>query len=241
MVHILLADDEQELAWMVRHSLKDEGYEVLTAFDGLEALAVARRHRPDLAILDITMPLLDGLGVCQRLRRDPTLAAVPILFLIVRGAVEDRIRGLDGGGDDYLTKPFEMEELKARVRALLRRSRPGTGGVPGPGGRISQLTVGPITLDLQIRQARVGNKCTRLTPTEFDLLHHLMTHPDEIFSSQQLLRQVWGYPPETADPGLVRWHIRNLRQKIEPDLTCPTCIQTVPRHGYILSQGQSWG
>ena len=121
MARILLADDEQDLVWAVRHSLSDEGYEVLTAYDGMEALAIARCHRPDLVILDIAMPRLDGLQVCRRLRRDPTLAAVPILFLTVRSAIEDRIKGLDEGGDDYLVKPFDLEELKARVKALLRR------------------------------------------------------------------------------------------------------------------------
>jgi DNA-binding response OmpR family regulator len=239
MARILLVDDEQDLVWAVRHSLSDEGYEVLTAYDGVEALAVARRHRPDLVILDIVMPRLDGLQVCHRVRRDPTLAAVPILFLTVRSAIEDRLKGLDEGGDDYLVKPFDLRELKARVKALLRRGRSAPEGGPGPEGRGSLLVVGPLTLDLYTRQVRVGEKSIQLTPAEFDLLHHLMTHPGEVFSSQQLLRQVWGYPPETADPGLVRWHMKNLRAKIEPDPVRPVCIRTVPHHGYILDEGAS--
>jgi DNA-binding response OmpR family regulator len=234
MNRILLVDDEQDLVWAVRHSLNDEGYEVLTAYDGVEALAVARRHRPDLVILDIVMPRLDGLQVCHVLRRDPALAAVPVLFLTVRNAIDDRIKGLDGGGDDYLVKPFDLGELKARIRALLRRSRPAPEGAPGLEGRNSLLKVGPLTLDLHTCQVRVGGKTVQLTPTEFDLLHHLMVHLGEVFSSQQLLQQVWGYPPETADPGLVRWHIKNLRAKIEPDPAQPVYIRTIPRHGYIL-------
>lgn len=233
MARILLVDDEQDLVWAMQYSLNDEGYEVLTAYDGVEALAVARRHRPDLVILDIVMPRLDGLQVCHHLRRDPALAAVPILFLTVRSSIEDRIAGLDEGGDDYLAKPFDLRELKARVRALLRRGR------VAPEGRVSLLVVGPLALDLHTRQVRVGEgevgeKGIQLTPAEFDLLHHFMTHPGEVFSSQQLLRQVWGYSPETADPGLVRWHIKNLRTKIEPDPAHPVYIHTLPHHGYTL-------
>lgn len=119
---ILVVDDEQDLLWALQHSLSDEGYEVLTAQNGKEGLCAARRHRPDLVILDIVMPELNGLRVCRELRRDPSLASVPIIFLTVRSTVEDRIAGLDEGGDDYIVKPFDTGELKARIRALLRRS-----------------------------------------------------------------------------------------------------------------------
>jgi DNA-binding response OmpR family regulator len=132
---ILVVDDEKDLVWAVQHSLGDESYEVFTAYDGMEALAVARRHHPDLVILDICMPRLDGVQVCRRLRRNPTLATVPTLFLTVRDAIEDRIKGLDEGGDDYLVKPFDLGELKARVRALLRRARFAPEGGLGPEGR----------------------------------------------------------------------------------------------------------
>ncbi len=119
--YILLADDEPDLVWAVRHYLTGEGYEVATASDGVEALALARQRRPDLVILDIVMPQLDGLKVCHELRSDPGLAATPILFLTAKGAVEDRLKGLDCGGDDYLPKPFDVRELRSRVKALLRR------------------------------------------------------------------------------------------------------------------------
>lgn len=235
MARILVVDDEQDLVWAVRHSLSDEGHEVLTACDGVEALAVARDHRPELVILDVIMPRLDGLQVCRRLRRDPTLAAVPILFLTVCGAIEDRIKGLDEGGDDYLTKPFDLKELKARVRALLRRAQ----SVPKEdlaSARGPLLVVGPLAVDLHTCQVQVGENAVQLTPTEFDLIHHLMIHPGEVFSSQQLLQQVWGYPPRTGDPGTVRWHVKNLRDKIEPDPAHPVHILTVHGHGYMFER-----
>ncbi|MFQ5813798.1 MAG: response regulator transcription factor [Anaerolineae bacterium] len=240
MTRVLLVDDERDLIWAVQHSLSDEGYEVLTAYDGTEALTVARRHRPDLIILDIVMPRLDGLQVCHRLRRDPKLATVPILFLTVRSAIEDRIKGLDRGGDDYLVKPFDMGELRARIRALLRRRRPALNGASQSENRNSLLVVGPLTLDLHTCQVNVNGQTVQLTPTEFDLLRYLMVHPGEIFSSQRLLQQVWGYCPETADPSLVRWHIKNLREKIEPDPAQPVYIRTVPRHGYMLERRGSF-
>jgi len=230
---ILVVDDEEDLVWAIRYSLEDEGYEVLTAYDGVEALAITRRHRPDLIILDIIMPRLDGLQVCQTLRRDPSLASLPILFLTARSTVEDIVTGLDAGGDDYLIKPFDLQELKARVRALLRRGRPV--GAAETMASISQvIAVGPVELDLRSRQVHVGDKTVQLTPTEFDLLHYLMSHPDEVFTSRQLLEQVWGFPPDVKSTSLVRWHIRNLRSKIEPDPTHPVYICTVTRHGYVF-------
>jgi DNA-binding response OmpR family regulator len=232
-IRILVVDDEQDLVWAIRHSLKDEGYEVLTAYDGVEAFTVAQSYRPDLVILDIVMPRLDGFQVCHKLRRDSTLAAVPILFLTVRNAVEDRIEGLNEGADDYLVKPFELSELKARVRALLRRSRRAPEENRGT-EKCGPLIVGLLTLEPYSRQVRVGGKTAQLTPAEFDILCFFVHHPGEVFSSQQLLRQVWNYPPQSADPGLVRWHMKNLRAKIEPDPAHPIHIHTVPRQGYIL-------
>lgn len=228
MAYILLADDEPDLVWAVRHCLSSEGHEVATAYDGVEALALARRRRPDLMIVDIMMPRLDGLQVCSELRRDPGLAAVPVLFLTAKGAVEDRLRGLDCGADDYLAKPFDVRELQSRVRALLRRSRPASET------HYETLSIGPLTLDADTHQIRVKTKTVLLTPTQFKLLYHLMRHAGKVFSEQELLKQVWGYAPESADPGLVRWHVKKLRERIEPDPARPTYIRTVPRHGYAL-------
>ena len=226
--------------WAVRHSLTDDGHEVLTAYDGMEALSVARSHRPDLVVLDITMPRLDGLQVCNGLRGDPALASVPILFLTERTAIEDRVAGLDGGGDDYVVKPFDLRELRSRIGALLRRKGSPEHGVPRQ--RSAWLvTVGSLVLDRRTRRVSARGVESQLTPVEFDLLHYLMTHQGELFSAQQLLEQVWGYPPDTADPSLVRWHIRNLRAKIEPDPDDPEYIRTVPRHGYMLLAGDGGG
>ncbi len=228
--YILLADDEPDLVWAVRHDLSGEGYDVGTASNGMEVLALARQRRPDLVILDIVMPQLDGLMVCQQLRSDPDLAATPILFLTAKGAVEDRLKGLDCGGDDYLPKPFDVRELRSRVKALLRRGRP---------SREIQshvLVVGPLTLDTNAHQVRIGKQPVLLTPTQFKLLCHLMRHAGKVFSERELLQQVWGYPLEAADLGLVRWHIKKLRERIEPDPTQPIYIRTVPRHGYALTR-----
>ena len=233
MARILVVDDEDLVLSVVRHSLRGEGYEVFAAADGRSALSLARRHLPDLIILDINMPGLNGLEVCRRLRQDPALEATPILFVTGRIAVKDRVEGLDQGGDDYLPKPFDIGELTARVRALLRRAEhAGREGSEAEGA--ASVLVGRLRLDLRSRQATVGRSTMALTPTEFDLLHHLMTHPDEVFSTEELLQQVWGYHPGTGDTSLVRWHVRNLRAKIERDPAHPRFIKTVPRHGYTL-------
>jgi DNA-binding response OmpR family regulator len=234
---ILVVDDEQDLVWALQHALCAEGYEVLTACDGVQALAVARRHRPDLVVLDIAMPGLNGLHVCQELRQDPAAAAIPILFLTVRSDIEQRVKGLDAGSDDYLVKPFDVRELKARIRALLRRNRSSSSQGAGAVVHDLALTVGSLTLDRRTRQVHVGEKTAQLTPAEFDLLDYLMVHPGEVFSADQLLQLVWGYLPTTAEVGLVRWHIKNLRAKIEADPEHPLYICNLPRHGYVLRYG----
>jgi DNA-binding response OmpR family regulator len=235
-MHILIADDEADLAWAIQRSLRDEGYEVSCAYDGLQALTLARQSRPDLVILDIVMPNLSGLEVCHRIRQDASLGYIPILFLTVRSAIEDRVYGLDSGCDDYMVKPFDLRELKARIRALLRRKRAvSTAEVAEEIEQDILLHVPPLSLDLHNRQLYLPGRNIQLTQVEFTLLHYLMCHPAEILSSEQLLQQVWGYPWGTADPSLVRWHIRNLRAKIEPDPAQPQYIHTVPRQGYLLS------
>ena len=230
MACICVVDDERDVTWAVERGLSRRGHEVVVAHSGLQALQLMRRRRPDLIILDIIMPGMDGLEVCERLRTDPTLAAVPILFLTAKGEVEDRIKGFEAGGDDYLSKPFDLYELYLRVEAVLRRSQP-TPAEESP----RTLVVGPLSLDLRVFVLRVEGKTVHLTPMEFDLLLHLMSHPGEVFSSERLLQLVWGYPAGTGDPATVRWHIKNLRAKIEPDPAKPTYIQTVPRYGYIVS------
>jgi len=219
----------------VQHSLCDDGYEVLTAADGAEAVAVAQRRHPDLIILDILMPRLDGLQALHKLRRDPDLAAVLILCLTSRSAIEDRLKGFDEGADDYLVKPFDLRELKARIKSLLHRSQRRTTETPRfAQTKDSLLTIGPLILNLQTYRARVGETEVQLTGAEFGLLRYLMTHPGQVFSSQQLLEEVWDYASGTADPGLVRWHIMNLRSKLGCEPGHPDYIHTVPHQGYIL-------
>ena len=230
----ILIAAEQGVAQEVKDGVSDEGHQVLTARDGSEALRLCRRHRPDLIVLDVAIPRLDGLEVCRVLRRDPELAAAFILFLARGASVEERVKCLEEGGDDCLGRPFAPEELKARVRALLRRRRKVKAG---DGDESTLLTAGSLALDLRTRQARVGKKKVQLTPMEFGLLRHLLSHPQQVFSSEQLVEQVWDYPARSGDSSLVRWHIRNLRSKIEPDPAAPTYLRTLPHHGYLLTSG----
>jgi two-component system alkaline phosphatase synthesis response regulator PhoP len=225
---ILVVDDEQDLVWSLRHSLTNEGYEVFTAYSGEQALDIIGKHRPDIVILDVVMPGLSGWEVCRQLRQDPTLASVPVLFLTVRRDVPDRIKGLEEGADDYLVKPFDLGELKARVKALLRRAQ------SSPTRRPRSLVAGPLIIDLQFCELSLGERKFQLTPMEFKLLCYLVNHQGKVFSCWELLDKVWGYPRGTADPSLIRWHIKKLRDKIEPDPANPKYIRTVPHHGYTL-------
>lgn len=231
MGRILLADDEPDVVWALRRSLRAGGHEVITARDGVETLALARRHPPDLILLDITMPALDGLQVLRRLRDDSGLAAVPVLILSARSSVEDRVKGLEGGGDDYLIKPFDLRELQARIRALLRRVWGGTARDP------SRIAISTLVLDAKAREVRVGDKAVHVTPIEFDLLYLFLSHPGELFSHEDLLQLVWGYGLDAGGSGVVRWHIKRLRDKIEADPLRPVYIRTVSGHGYGLGEG----
>lgn len=232
--YVLLIEDEIDLAKQMQQSLQSAGYEVHVAKNSVNGLNVARNRRPDVIVLNLTMPDIGGIQVCWKLRRDPLLAAVPILFLSTKAGVEDRVLCLEEGGDDCLIKPFDMRELMARVKALLRRRH-----VMGNAFEMSApgnewLTVGPIALNMHTCEAFSNNETVQLTPSEFELLRYLMKHPKQVFSSQHLIRAVWGYAPESADPSLVRWHIKNLRSKIEPRDDGPVYIRTVARYGYIL-------
>lgn len=229
MACIYVVDDEKDLTWALEKSLSHEGYQVVAINDGLEALRLMRRRRPDLVILDVVMPQMDGVEVCRRLRADPILSAIPILFLTVQETVEQKIEGFEAGCDDYLAKPFDLTELKLRIKALLHRSK-----LSSPDAPPAHLTVGSLTLDLRTFRVSAEEKTALLTPTEFDLLYSLMGHAGEVVSCQTLLREVWGYPSGTGDPAMVRWHVRKLREKIEPSPGNPIYILTVPRHGYTV-------
>ena len=233
MARVLIVDDEPDLVWGVKYALLDEGHEVLTASGGVEALALARQERPDLFVMDVVMPGLDGIEVCREARRDLRLASVPILFLSGHGEVQDRVRGLDEGGDDYLCKPFDLTELKARVRSLLRRTAAPRDETSGDA---HVMRVGALCLDTRERSLQVDGTPVAITPAEFTLVGFLMAHAGEVFSSRQLLQRVWGYPPGTGDAAVVRWHMKNLRAKIEANPSEPLYVRTVPRYGYILDR-----
>jgi len=225
---ILVVDDEEVIRDVIQRKLLPEGYEVFLARDGEEGLRLALEWLPDLAILDVIMPRMDGLSLCRKMRDDPKLANLPIVFLTSRESVDDRIRGFEAGADDYLPKPFELRELSLRIRALLRRMQP----APQPTGI---LQVGRLALNTKTFMLAVGDREVLLTPVEFDLMHHMMRHSGEVFSSERLLKEVWGYPEGAGSSDLVRAHVRNIRNKIEPDPANPIYLRTVSRHGYIVT------
>ncbi len=230
MGYILAVDDDEPVLRSVKRVLESAGFTVNTAANGQEALKMIERERPDLVVLDIIMPGIDGLEVCRRIRADPFIAKVPILFLTAKGRPSDIAQGLDAGGDDFLTKPFEVVELPARVRALLRRA---PGGVLDTDGEY--LTVGDIKLHATRAEVHIGERAIELTSIEHQLLHYLVLHAGQPIPALQLLRDVWQYPVGTGDPILVRVHIGNLRAKIEPQPDTPRYILNVRGRGYVLN------
>ena len=228
---ILVVDDEPDLLWALRYALGDEGDVVDTAQDAAETLAQVERHRPDLIVLDVVMPGIDGFELCRQLRRDPRFASIPIIFLTALLDTADRIKGLDEGADDYVSKPFDLGELKARIRAVLRRTeeRRSDESDPAPAPDLDLLH-----LDLRAKRLDVRGMPVAVTPAEFALISFLASHPGEVFTARQLLDKVWKYPPGTGTSDLVRWHIKNIRKKIEVDPQKPAIVRTVRRYGYML-------
>ncbi len=231
MATILVIDDDELVSRTLQRALKLYGHQVMVANSGAEGLQTARRHRPDLFILDIMMPGADGYQVCRQIRGDPLLADLPVLFLTAKSKDEDKIEGFRAGADDYLSKPFNMEELQLRLRAILRRASPIVLDPQPP----TEVVVGNVTLDCRSFRVTTPNGVALLTNVQFDLLYHLMSNADQVFNSQQLLQDVWDYPRDTGSPELVRAHIKNLREKIEPSPSDPIYIRTVQGHGYTFS------
>jgi DNA-binding response OmpR family regulator len=227
--YILAVDDDLEVLGTLSRALQREGFEVSRATSGTDALRLVSERQPDLIILDIGMPGLDGLSVCRRIRADAQYNNVAILFLTAYGHTDDVVAGLDAGGDDYVVKPFELAELVARVRALVRR---------GQRNAIMEspvLVIGPLRLDSSTHQVYVGDLSPiQLTATEHRLLRYLMEHANQALSPQHLLEAVWDYPPNTGDPDLVRAHVRNLRAKLDTDDSVPI-IRTIHGVGYMIS------
>ncbi len=219
---VLVVDDDKTVAEVVARYLEREGLDVETTGDGLAALAAAAERPPDLVVLDLMLPGLDGFEVCRRLRETST---VPIVMLTARGDEDDRVVGLDRGADDYVAKPFSPRELVARVKATLRRA-----AAPQNIQTASTLVAGALRLDVRAREATRDSVLLALTTLEFDLLAFLMAHPRTAFRREQLLDKVWGFA--TGDTSTVTVHIRRLREKIEPNPASPTHIRTVWGVGY---------
>ncbi|MBA4162223.1 MAG: phosphate regulon transcriptional regulatory protein PhoB [Novosphingobium sp.] len=221
---LLLVEDDPALAELLEFRFRNEGYQVQVTPDGDEALLLAAEEAPDLVVLDWMIEGTSGIEVCRRLRKTKATAHVPILMLTARGAEDDKIRGLETGADDYLTKPFSPRELLARVGAILRRIRPALAG--------EMLTVGDLTLDAAAHKVTRRGQVVALGPTEFRLLRHFMEHPGRVFSRNQLLDAVWGNESE-IELRTVDVHIRRLRKGIEVE-GAPDPVRTVRSAGYAL-------
>jgi DNA-binding response OmpR family regulator len=221
---ILVIDDEEEMRHMIRVGLVE--HEVIQASNGVEGLLKATREKPDLIILDVKMPGIDGFEVCRRLRADPEMSNIPVIFTTTQNALPSRLEGFDSGADDYVTKPFDLTELQFRIRAVLRRLAPKTEEM--------SLTVGDVNLNLLSREVTTSKGTIILTPTEFSLLEYLMRHTGTLLPTSQILEDVWDYPRGVGDPALVRMHIRNLREKLEVNPSQPKFIQTIGRQGYTI-------
>jgi two-component system phosphate regulon response regulator PhoB len=221
---VMVVEDEASLVTILRYNLEKEGYNVTEASDGEEAVTVADETPPDAVILDWMLPRMSGIEVCRQLRRKPETRNVPIIMLTARSEETDKVRGLNVGADDYMTKPFSMPELVARVRALLRRAKPSqTKG---------QLSFGDIVLDLDAHRVSRGGRYVHLGPTEFRLLQYLMERPGTVFSREELLNGVWG-PDIYVEPRTVDVHIRRLRKALNADDSADV-IRTVRAAGYSL-------
>ncbi len=229
---VLIVDDDPDVRDALRRSLTFEGYDTRTAVDGLDALARVAEEEPELIVLDVLMPRMDGLTAARRLRAEG--ARTPILMLTARDTVGDRVTGLDAGADDYLVKPFELDELLARVRALLRRSgyaEEAGGAEPG-----ETLTYADLSMNLATREVTRGTRAVELTRTEYTLLEMFLTHPRQVLTREQILKSVWGFDFEPASNSL-DVYVMYLRRKTEAEGE-PRLVHTVRGVGYVLRDGE---
>ena len=224
---ILIVDDEKLLVKGIKFNLEQDGYETETAYDGEEALKLARDKSISLIILDLMLPSIDGLTVCQKIRE---FSSVPIIMLTAKTEDMDKILGLEYGADDYLTKPFNILELKARIKAILRRVTSQSNALSKP-----SVSAGGIELDYNLRRVKIDNKVIELTAKEFDLCDLFVSNPGKVYSRENLLDIVWGYD-YPGDIRNVYLHVRRLREKIEPDAAVPTYILTKWGVGYYFKE-----
>ncbi len=223
---VLVVEDERALVTMLRYNLEKAGFAVAEAFDGEEALLRVAEWKPDVVLLDWMLPLVSGLEICRRLRRSREARALPILFLTARSEEMDRVRGLDTGADDYVTKPFSPSELVARLKALIRRSQSGAGA--------DRLLCADVAIDLAQHRVTRGHRRVHLGPTEFRLLSHLMRHKGRVFSREQLLDAVWGDDCE-VEARTVDVHIRRLRKALNEG-GASDIVRTVRSAGYAIDE-----
>jgi two-component system phosphate regulon response regulator PhoB len=221
---VLVVEDEAALATMLRYNLEKQGFKVDEAVDGQEALTRISEAQPDIVLLDWMLPVMSGIEVCRQIRRRPQTRDLPVIMVTARTEDQDAVRGLNTGADDYITKPFSMDALLARMRALLRRS----GAVPARGQHIFH----DITMDLTAHRVQRNGRPIHLGPTEFRLLEFLMQHPRRVFSREELLNSVWG-PDIHVEPRTVDVHIRRLRKSINGDGELDV-VRTVRAAGYAL-------
>ncbi|MDH5558556.1 MAG: phosphate regulon transcriptional regulator PhoB [Alphaproteobacteria bacterium] len=224
VAHILIVEDESALSTLLAYNLEKEGFTVRIAEDGERAIEALAEEPPDLVLLDWMLPHVSGIEICRRIRRDPATHDLPVIMLTARGEEADRIRGLETGADDYVTKPFSPAELIARVRALLRRARPAIGA--------EELTAGDIVMDLAAHRVRIAGADVELGPTEFKLLRHFLEHPGRVYSRDQILDAVWGRDINVEDR-TVDVHIGRLRKSLRA-ATGRDPIRTVRGAGYSL-------
>lgn len=227
--NILVVDDEPQITRVMRTTLSSHGYTVRTAGDGDEALEVMRSWTPDLVITDLSMPNLSGLELCRAIRAKST---IPIIVLSVRGEEKTKVEALDSGADDYVTKPFNMNELLARVRAGLRRT-----ALQAQDEKQTRIEIGDFKIDLGSRQVLVGDREIRLTPKEFDLLTYFATRPNKVLTHRTLLSAIWG-ANSVEQPEYLRVFINHLRRKLEPEGSSVKYILTEPWVGYRFQPGE---
>jgi len=225
---VLIVEDEHDLIRLIKYNLEKEGFRVSSVTDGSLVMAELRREEPDLLVLDLMLPGMDGLEICRQVRRHDRYAGIPILMLTARSGEADRVVGLELGADDYVTKPFSMRELVARIRALLRRHE----AIP----QRTSVQRGDLVIDPSAHAVRVAGKQVELSALEFRLLHHLASHPGLVFSRGQLLDRVWGND-RSVTPRSVDVYIRRVREKIESEPQQPAYLQTVHGVGYRFVAG----
>ncbi|GCE18425.1 response regulator transcription factor [Dictyobacter kobayashii] len=232
---VLVVDDEDNIIELIRLGLRYEGFHVEVASDGEQGIALAQRIDPDLVILDVMMPGIDGIEVCRRLRSNPTTRDVPVLMLTAKDEVGDRILGLQTGADDYLTKPFDFYELLERIKAILRRQNRSKSSLSDTSGADTDQTLqcGDLIMNTSTREVTRGGQMIELTATEYNLLQLFMSHPRQVLDRQTILNRVWGYD-FLGETNIIEVYVRYLREKIEDTPSSPRMIVTVRGVGYVL-------